>query len=275
MHLERGPYNLEWVQRFWEQAERRGITEIGITEHAHRFIEFKPVYQHLLEGSDHYPFVREWLGNEFQYSIGEYMELLHKAREEGVPIKIGIEVDFFPSQKERLREILKNYSFDYVLGSVHFLDKWSFDYDPKYGWAERDIDQVYRQYISTLEEAVDSNLFHILAHLDVIKVFGHRSSSYMEAEWTKLLNKIAGGGLCIEISTAGLRKPVQEIYPEERLILKAAQLKIPITIASDAHVPEDVGDRWEAAVRAAREAGYEEYQVFTAGRPTPMPLPVI
>ncbi len=275
MHLERGPYNLEWVQRFWEQAERRGITEIGITEHAHRFIEFKPVYQHLLEGSDHYPFVREWLGNEFQYSIGEYMELLHKAREEGVPIKIGIEVDFFPSQKERLREILKHYSFDYVLGSVHFLDKWSFDYDPKYGWAERDIDQVYRQYISTLEEAVDSNLFHILAHLDVIKVFGHRSSSYMEAEWTKLLNKIAGGGLCIEISTAGLRKPVQEIYPEERLILKAAQLKIPITIASAAHVPEDVGDRWEAAVRAAREAGCEEYQVFTAGRPTPMPLPVI
>lgn len=275
IHLERGPYTLEWVRRFWEQAESRGLTEIGITEHAHRFKEFRPVYEHLLEGVGHYPYVRSWLGGEFHYSIEEYFDLLEKARDDGMPIKVGIEADFFPSKMVLIRDILDEYSFDYILGSVHFLDKWSFDYDPKYGWAERDIDLVYLQYIAALKEAVASGMFDIMSHLDVIKVFGNRPSKDLEAEWDSLLEAIAASGLCIEISTAGLRKPVQEIYPEENLIRKAAQLHIPITIASDAHIPDDVGDQWETAVRTARQAGYTEYQIFTDRRAQSKPLPLI
>lgn len=267
MHLERGPMSLSWLKEFSDQAQKRGLQEFAITEHAHRFKEFYPVYKHLLEGDDAYAYMQDWMAKELQLSLVDYFALLEEARSEGIPVKFGIETDYFLGQEENIRSLLSDYPFDFVLGSVHFIGKWGFDYSPNHGWQGRDHDTVYREYISLLEHAVKANLFDCLAHLDVIKVFGHRPTGSLEKEWQRLLELIAMSNLAIEISTAGLRKPVGEIYPAPPLIAKAAELGIPITIASDAHEPQDVGHKWELAVELAKSHGYSAITIFEKRRP--------
>lgn len=261
IHLERGPYSLAWLQEFWDQAQIQGVSELGITEHTHQFKEFLPAYDHLWKsGSDSR--TTSWLRDQFGNSLQDYLRLLDAGRNLGIPLKIGLEVDYFPESEGVMRTLLQGYDFDFLLGSVHFLGNWSFDWKPEAGWPDRDPDQAYLAYVELMEKMVLSNLVDVVAHLDVIKVFGHRASRNLEDKWGVLLQHIADADLAIEVSTAGLRKPVEEIYPRPALLRQAARLKIPITIASDAHVPQDVGDRWRKGVALAKASGYDSYCSF-------------
>lgn len=272
MHLERGSLILPWLREFWDKAQARGIWEIAITEHAHRFAEFYPVYSHLLSGEDAYPFMQGWLAREFCHRLDDYYGLIKEAQATGIRVKFGIEVDYFLGKETAIDTLLQAYPFDFVLGSVHVLGKWGFDFSPDCGWEGRDLDAVYAEYISVLTCAARSGLFDCLAHLDVIKVFGHRSGQDFSQQWTELFETMASHGLAMEISTAGLRKPVGEIYPAPFLIAMGAEFGIPITIASDAHVPEDVGYEWETAVEFARTYGYKSVTAYSQRQPCQLPL---
>lgn len=265
MHLENGPLTVEWIRKFWDQARMRGISEIGITEHCHKFREFAPLFRHLQEGPEAYSYMREWLSHDFQGSLAEYVGVLQEARASGIPLKIGLEADFFPGKERLLHDLLSAHPFDFVLGSVHTVGMWGFDYSADCGWDGRDVNQAYHDYYELLSLAAASGLFDILSHFDVIKVFGYQPSESMEADVEAVLKAVQGSGVCIEVSTAGLRKPVKEMYPAEWILAKAAERQIPITFASDAHYPEEVGQDWEKAIIAARRCGYREYRVF-AGR---------
>lgn len=273
IHLEQGPFTLPWLQEFWNQAQKVGITELGITEHAHQFKEFRPAYEHLWQVQGLDPEIRAWLERHFQYTVEEYLALLQEGRKAGIPIKAGLEVDYFPQSEAKIRELLAGYELDYVLGSVHFIGMWAFDHTPELGWPERSVDQAYLDYLVLLEQLVNSGICDVLAHLDVIKVFGHRPKQDLQTEWEKLLRAVSRADLAIEVSTAGLRKRVGEMYPQRQILEAGARLGVPITIASDAHRPQDVGDRWQEAVAFATLAGYRKYNSYTKRRRVEHELP--
>ncbi len=261
IHLENGPLTLDWLSKFWEQAQKRGISEIAITEHCHKFEQFYPAFEYLAEGENGYDYMRDWLSSDFQASLDDYLELLELGKQKGIPVKKGIEVDYLEQSEEVLHNILDSYAFDYILGSVHVIDKWGFDYFPE-AWEGKDVDEAYQKYYETMYKAANSGLFDVMAHLDVIKVFGHKPTTNMDSYIDKVLKAMAVNKLTLEVSTAGLRKPVGEMYPTKSILQRAAALQIPITIASDAHYPEDVGADWEKATMLARRCGYREYCVF-------------
>lgn len=264
IHLENGPYTLDWVRQFWEVAQKKGITEIGITEHCHKFREFYPFFA-ALTGQDGYPFMAEWIEQDFQHNLADYVELLQQARSYGIPLKLGLEVDYIEGATEEIREIINNYPFDYLLGSVHIIDRWGFDYAPEV-WEGHDVDKAYHDYYTTLLAVVDSQLFDIVAHIDVIKVFGHKNHKSVVRLIDQVLQRMSENKLCLEISSAGLRKPVNEIYPAPEILKQAAAYKIPITFASDAHYPEHVGFAFDYLIEQASLYGYREYQSFTKRR---------
>ncbi|HBG00905.1 MAG TPA: histidinol-phosphatase [Firmicutes bacterium] len=273
IHLERGPYSLEWLSHFWDQAQLLGVSEIGITEHAHKFREFLPVYEHLWNAGCCDPASASWIRSHFEHSLRDYLELLDAGENSGIPLKVGLEVDYFPQSEGEIGDLLSEYHFDYLLGSVHFLKDWSFDWNPEVGWPDRNVDDVYLGYLAMMDKMVKSNLFDVLAHLDVIKVFGHRASKNLDKEWEALLRHVSRAGLAIEVSTAGLRRPVGEIYPHPKLLKQAASLDIPITIASDAHMPCEVGYRWRDAATLAHACGYRTYSSFTGRKRSNHALP--
>ena len=263
MHLERGTLTHDWLAQFWQTAEERGLSEIGVSEHGHRFAEFReamrPIWSRA-EGA-----FADWFEGHFEQRLDDYVRLIEDAKKAGMPVKLGLEMDYAPGMEEETARVLAAYPWDYVLGSVHFLGGWGFDFRPDLGWDDKDMDEVYESYFRTLRAAAETGLFDVLAHPDVIKVFGHRPAKDPTQWYEETADTIAKAGLAIEVSSAGLRKPVGEIYPASELLAAFAKRGVPIVLSSDAHLPGDVGAGFDKLTDWTRGAGYQRFCTF-AGR---------
>src|SRR5690606_14791709 len=154
--------------------------------------------------------------------LERYVEAVAAARDRGLPVKLGLEVDWFPGAEDALAAILEPYPWDYVLGSVHFLDGWPIDVTPDYGWPERDVAATYRAYFAALAGAAESGLFDILAHPDLVKKFGHRIEDATD-HYRQVVDAAGRAGVALEVSTAGLRVPARELYPAPAFLQLAAR----------------------------------------------------
>ncbi len=263
MHLERGPWTLEWLQRFVETARVRGITEIGFSEHPHRFREWRTLYPQNTPA---------WVDDQSTERLDSYLRLIEQARHAGLPVKIGIEWDFFPGCEAQIEQAMHAYPWDYAIGSVHWLPPrerggqwWDFDnLSRAREWEGCDVLDAYRRYFRILREAVQSRLFDFIGHADVIKVCGYRPDEDIGDLYEGLASAVAASGVCVEINTAGWRKPVGEIYPAPPFLRACHRAGVPVLINSDAHLPEDVGRDFDRAAAYAREVGYAEVATFAS-----------
>ena len=132
-------------------------------------------------------------------------------------------------------------------------------------WDGRDIDAAYRAYFALLGRAARSGLFDIMAHPDLIKVMGHRPSPALalDALYEEAAEAFAAGGVAVEVSTAGLRKPVGEIYPDAALAEMLVDAGAAFVLSSDAHAPELVGHEYDRAVDTMRQWGIDEVATFS------------
>lgn len=234
-------------REYVEQALKVGLSEIGFSDHA-------PLVSH--EDA-------RYTMNRSQLPI--YHEMIHcvQAEYNNITIKLGIEADFVPGFEEKTKELLSGYPYDYVIGSVHFIDQWAFDDpDEKTKWKDKDIDRVYRDYYRLLRQSAESGLYDIMGHVDLVKKFGYRASGDLTDEIEKTAKVFKKTGVTVEINSSGLRKPVQEIYPSLSVLKFYRKAGVPITFSSDSHDPKDVGRDFDKAAALAKEAGYEEYLVF-------------
>lgn len=264
-HLERGPYSAAWLDRFLTTGRARGVGEFGVTEHGHRFVEALPVLDH------------PWVRSHPLLPLQDYVRFVQEMAAEGRPVRLGLEMDYVPGKERETRDLLAQAAFDYVIGSVHWLDGWMFDYvgDPACmaEWDRRDRRAVYARYFAVLAQAAASGLFQIIGHADLVKIMGF----YPGQPWPELaepaIAAIAAAGVAVEVNTAGLRKPVGEMYPAAWLLRQLKLHNVPVTLGSDAHVPEDSGRDFDLAVRLLRSCGYTEYSVFHQQQREVRPLP--
>lgn len=268
MHL-RGPANgregpveltVEAVERFVEQAAARGVDEIAFTEHMYYFNELADFPEH--------PYQR----GKVAHDLDVYCDAVVEAKRRGLPVKLGLEVDWLPGRLDELAEQLAPYPWDFLLGSVHIVDGEAVDMDPGL-WGSLTVEAVWSRYLAALRELAESRLADVLAHPDLPKIFGKRPGPGALASFNEqAATAIASAGTVIEVSTAGLRKPVGELYPSSDLLTRCRALGVPATLASDAHVSQDVGRDFEAAVEHLRWAGYETVTVFDGrvGRQEPL-----
>lgn len=181
-----------------------------------------------------------------------------------IPIKLGIELDYNPEFEEEIKKVTATYPFDYVIGVVHYIGDWVAD-DPRYiaEYKKRDINEVYKQYFSLIQKAANSQFFDIIGHPDLIKKYGFRPKKSIDNLLKDTAEVFKRNKVVIEINTGGLAKPCKEIYPSKKFLKICFNEKIPITLGSDAHVPEDVGRYFDEAIRLAKEVGYTKIVQFT------------
>jgi histidinol-phosphatase (PHP family) len=257
MHLRAPDESLDFsvaaVERFVVAAQARGIDEIGFSEHIYYFRETAALW------SVPYQVAR------CRYGLDAYCEAVIEAKSRGLPVKLGLEVDWAPERAEELSELLAPYPWDYLLGSIHFLDGLSFDGEPSFV-ARFGAEAAWERYYSELARLAESGLVDALAHPDLVKFFGDR----LEWAWGGLVSAL--DGVALEVSTAGRYKPHGELYPSLELLREARDAEIPITLASDAHVPANVGRDLDLAVEHARAAGYETVTVFEGRTRRQVPL---
>jgi len=198
--------------------------------------------------------------------VDEYVDFLR-----GSDLKVGVEADFLPGREDRLANFLEGREWDYVVGSVHFLRDEAVDFhgypewEPWNIWRGADPERVWARYFETLGEAARSTLFDILAHPDLVKVWGNHvpvPDGDLRRFYERAMDGIADSDVAIEVSTAGLRKPVGEIYPAPAFLEMCLEAGRPVALSSDAHTPEQLGHEYERAVEMLSDLGVGEIAVF-------------
>lgn len=250
-----GPRSIGWISRYVDAARARAVDEIAITEHVHRFREVR----------DWHP--NPWWQAEATEDLGHHCAALAAARDAGLPVLIGIEMDWIPGRVDDIRALLDSQPFDIVLGSVHWLGDLAVDHPDYPCWDDLGADETWGRYLDELAAAAGSGLFDVLAHPDLPKVFGTPMPASLVGRRDEVIAAIADSGVAVECSSAGLRKPCRELYPDTSWLAAFRAAGVPVTLSSDAHRPEDVARDYPTAVAALRGAGYETITRFRSREP--------
>ena len=267
MHFEYGSYDLEWVQGFFESAKKNGVGEIGISEHSHGFIEFKDLYYEelILDDSVVGSYQAKWLEkNKFKYSLKDYFKFMQMLKEKGYPVKIGIEICNFKNQ-EKVKAIIKDYEFDYIIGSVHFLNGWGYDFaDIKQVWNDFSLQDIYKWYAEEITNLAQSGLYDVLGHPFNIRLFKNIPEFDVKPILEQVATVLKEANMVIDINTGTLyRYPSEEISPYPDFLQVAKKYDLPIITSSDAHKPEDCGRYIDEAIDYAKTFGYDSSIIFT------------
>jgi len=250
------------MERYVEHAIQAGLTELGFSDHL--FMYWLPE-----DGRDPSLGMAEW---EHDYYIQD-VERCRSRYAADITIRLSTEADFIPGHEQRLESILRSYDWDYVIGSVHFIDGWGFDDSRNISeFASRDIDRLYAQYFDLVGASAETGLFDTIGHCDLVKKFGHRPTVDQSAAYSAFATRLARAGVCVEVNTGGLRKPVGEAYPHPSLLAALSAAGVPVTFGSDAHAPDEVAHELHVACELMREAGYSEFVAYEKRRRKKNPL---
>ena len=272
-----GVYPESRIEAYVEAAARHGVAEIGFTEHLYRCVEAAPIIGPFWERSSHPVLAaqaRALFVADLNLSLERYVEVVVAARDRGLPVLLGLEVDFFPDSIEQVVEFLQPFPWDYLIGSVHFVDGWSYDSPEVIAeFTRRGIRQAWADYFEWETALAASGAVDVLAHVDVIKKLGHRPSAEPLDLYRRVVEAAAKSGTAVEVSSQGLRFPIKEVYPGPTLLRMFQTAGVAITLASDAHRPSQAGWGHTEVVMAARAAGYRQRLRFRRRSRELVPLP--
>jgi len=270
--------SLDQLAAYCAHAASLGITELAITEHTSRFTQFDEQLRGWWDRDPSPARRAEASGvwdDEQGADLDQYVETALAAKAAGLPVVIGLEVDYFPGQMDTVATLLGGYPFDVLLGSVHWIGAWFFDVlewaQAQQQWASRGVDRVWDDYTRALEELAGTGAVDVLAHPDLAKIAGHRPAVPGEFH-DRIAEAARSCGLAAELNSSGWRRPCAEAYPAPALLARFHDLGVPITTASDGHRLGDVSWRISDLAAAASAAGYSEVTAFRGRRKLAKPL---
>ena len=267
------PLSLDQIAAYCERAAAVGVSEVALTEHFFRFVQAKELVGGFWD-DDPSPALATSMAGYFEHhahcDLDRYVACAEEAKEAGLPVVVGLEVDHYPGRMDKVGALLDGYPFDVLLGSVHWLGAWRFDDlgdDLSMAeWSVRGVEACWDAYTEAIEELAASGTCDVLAHPDLIKVAGHVPGQPAEW-WDRLTEAAVASGMAAELSSAGWRKPVDEQYPAGPLLSRFAAAGVPFTTASDAHGLEQVADRAADLAALLDGLGVHELAAYRRRRP--------
>lgn len=231
------------ISQYIEKAIECGTKYFGFSDHAP--MDFDEKYR--MNFNDMQQYEKDILNAKEKYK-------------DKITILLGYEVDYI---KNHMDKKVLYADVDYLIGSVHFLDKWGFDNPEFIGeYKNNNINEIWQKYFDTIEDMAKSNLFDIVGHFDLIKIFKFMPTKDIKLIAKNALIAIKKADMVLEVNVAGFRKPIKEAYPSKELLQEAFKLDIPVTFASDAHKPEQVGLYNDKVVQLVKEIGYKKITTF-------------
>ena len=235
------------VEQYVQRAIELGIDQYGFSDHAP--MNFDPKYRMDISQKALY---EKWV-----------LDAKEKYKNQ-IKILLAYEVDYLEGY---ILDDIINSKVDYLIGSVHFLknknDMWGFDNPEFIGvYESKDIDTIWLEYFDAIKSMAKTQLFDIVGHFDLIKVFRFLPKKDIRILANDALKQIKKSGMVLEINPAGLRKPIGETYPSKQLLELAYEMNIDITFGSDAHEIEQVGFKYDEVVSLAKEIGYTKCITF-------------
>lgn len=255
IHIERGGYTLEWIGQFVNRALEQGLDEIWLLEHCYRFQEFVPMYDSVCAYSE---YIDKWFHKKAGVlRLEDYLRLICKVRENPFPIKIkfGLEICYFKEFEDFVVNSTKDKDFDFLLGSVHFVDDFAFDHKSEH-WNNVNIDRVYKRYFETSIALIKCGIYDGIAHPDCVKLFGHKPSFSLVEYYNEMAQALSAQNMYAEQSSGIYRRCLNtaELGMSKDMLRYMKQHNVKILTVSDAHCPEDVGSKILELNRIVMEA---------------------
>ncbi len=236
------------VKDYVISAINKNLKEIGISDHMPLLNDFDPEHRMKLEEFEIY---KNW----YESAVKEFGDK--------IKIKFGIEAEYIEDQIEFIKNFVKNGNFDYVIGSVHFIGDWNIaSRKEEWKWDGKNVDEVYENYYQIMKKLVQSGVFDIIGHFDMIKKFGHRPDKNFDETIREILKLVKESGMCLEINTSGLKQKAAEIYPSIEILEIVKEYKIPLALGSDAHSPNNVGQSFDIAIELIERYGGGKVSIF-------------
>jgi histidinol-phosphatase (PHP family) len=221
-----------------------GLSEIGFSEHLTLFKD-----------------PEDWNINPVNISpYISHIETLKRNTSE-LKIKIGLEVDYFAGKEEEIRNFLKAFPLDYIIGSVHYLGEKTVDFGPEF-YEGKSIDRLFESYFDSVTAAAAADLFDIIAHCDLIRIYGYKPVSDMGPLYRRLAKTMKEHNIAFELNTNGRNRPLADFYPDRKFLHIFREENVPVCVNSDAHMPARVGQYFEEAYELLRYVGFTEMAVF-------------
>lgn len=264
---EPGVYPEGHIESYVVAAASRGIEELCFTEHLYRCVESAPVLGDFWGSeakSDLAEQTERFVKEDRTLSLEGYVEAVVAAKDRGLPVRLGLEVDFFPETIDAVIELIEPYPWDLLIGAVHWIGGWSIDHPeavPEF--MRRGVRRAYEDYFAVETQLAESGTVDVLAHVDLVKVFGHRPETPPLGLYQPVVEAATRSGTAVEINTSGLYGLAAETFPSPLFLEMFHTAGVPVTLASDAHRPEDAGRGLDSAIAIAREAGYETRLSFS------------
>lgn len=219
-----------------------GLDEIRLLEHNYIFEEFAPMYESVCLYSE---FVDAWFRRSAgKHKLADYLELIEQVRKEQFPeeIKFGLEICYFKEFEGFISELAKEKGFDFLLGSIHFVDDFAFDHKAEH-WAGLDVDKIYRRYFEDSISLAKSGIFDGIGHPDAIKLFGHKPSYTLIPYYEHLAKELTKNNMYADQNSGVYRRCPQtaSLGMDGELLKALKKNNVKIIPSSDAHCPEDVG----------------------------------
>ncbi len=268
--LEPSAWSIERLRGYVEAAAARGVDELAITEHVYRFDVIRGVAPDPTVQPG--PYWEELVAAD----IVDYRAGLREAAEAGLPVRAGVELDWHGGAVEQLRMIAREHDWDIVLGSIHWVGPWCVDWhlEGHYLLDVLSIEDGWRAYFAELHAAAESGLYDVMTHPDLPKIFGQRPAQRVLDElYAATAECFAEAGVAVEVNTAGLRKPVGELYPAPGLLAACHRAGVPASIGSDGHNEGDVSRDVDRAVALLHDVGYRSLARFRQRERREVPLP--
>jgi len=240
------------LEEYVERGIEIGLSQIGLSDHMPLLhVDPRTYYPEMAMPMDELPRYAE-----------EAFEL--KAKYAGrIDVRVGLEGDYIEGFEEQIERIVTGYPWDYVIGSVHFLGEWDIsDFRQTHQWEGKDKMAVYEQYYDAVRKAAATGFYDYIGHIDVIKRFGFRPEDDVTHLENRALEAVSEHGLAIELNASGLRMPVKEMFPSRRMLEYARGLGIPLTVGSDAHQPERLGQYLDEARALLKAVGFAQLATF-------------
>lgn len=267
------PLVLEQVRDYCERATALGVEEIALTEHFFRFRQCVEAVGAFWDEpritEDLADSMRTYIETHAKADLDAYVEIVLEAKRAGLPVVLGLEVDYYRDRMDLVGELLGGYPFDVLLGSVHWVGGWRFDCldDPVSlaGWTSRSIESAWDAYALAVEELASTRTCDVLAHPDLIKVSGRRPERPAQW-WDRIAEALSRTEMSAELSSAGWREPPREQYPALGLLTRLVARGVALTTASDAHHGDQVADRVDELAGILRDAGVDRLRGYRRRR---------
>ncbi|HEY5651129.1 MAG TPA: histidinol-phosphatase HisJ family protein [Acidimicrobiia bacterium] len=269
-------YRVGLIDEYVESAAEAGVTELGFTEHLYRCVEAEDALGRFWDVPGHPELSAHseaFVSSDRTLSLEAYVQVVLEAKHRGLPVQLGLEIDFFPESIDAVLELIEPYPWDFLIGSVHWIGPWAID-SSEVAWEfdRRGVDQAWYDYFQLVEALAASGTVDVLAHVDVCKKYGYRPEREPIDMYAAVVEAAARTGTAVEVSSQGLRNPAGEIYPSPTFLRMFHDAGVPITLASDGHTPEHAGWGHAEVVSSARAAGYVSRLSFDRRRRAPAPL---